>query len=163
MINNKSSIQNIIDAESLTALHSAQGKVLEKVICYLWVNQINPEQPIDIIDTIEFIFTDQYRLAITGNEAQEGLAVVQYDFDEQKKWIDQTFNGKVKIFKIDASKTSMWQGVISQMLIKVKLTKDKNTNQYYSDEAVLEFENKEMRVLKVHPLDGIILDYYEEI
>lgn len=155
--------KNIIDKETLEKLYSVQDKKLEKVICYLWLNQVKQKESIDVIDAVEFIFSDEEKLILTGNEFQEGLCVTEYNFEAQKEIIDKEFQGKIKIFKVDASKTEMWKDVITKKLSKIRLTKDKQMNAYLSDEIVMEFENHEMRLIKVHPLDGVILDYFEEI
>ncbi|GIV27776.1 MAG: hypothetical protein KatS3mg027_1590 [Bacteroidia bacterium] len=154
---------NIIDAVTLNELIKAQDKVLSEVICYLWVNTINPKEPIDVIDAVEFVFSDGSKLALTGNESQEGLTFIQYNFEEEKEHIEREFEGKIKIFKVKANVTEMWKDVINTKLTKVRLTKDKESEHYLCDEIVLEFENNEMRLIQVHPLDGVIIDYYEEV
>ncbi|GAB4447289.1 MAG: hypothetical protein OHK0036_01330 [Bacteroidia bacterium] len=163
---NQSSVQkklNIIDNHTLALLNNIQNKVLKSVVCYLWINQINPKQTIDVIDAIELIFENDEKIILSGNESQEGLCAIEYNFDEQKEFIEKEFQGKIRVFRVNASQTEMWKEVIDKKLIQVRLTKDKNTNQYLCDEMIFEFENKEMRLIQVHPLDGIILDYYEEI
>ncbi|GAB4207211.1 MAG: hypothetical protein Fur0023_17830 [Bacteroidia bacterium] len=155
--------QNIIDHQTLYKLNEIQGKCLQYVICYLWINQINPKEPIDLIDAVEFIFSDGDKITLSGNEYQEGLTFVNYDFEQQKNLIEKEFQGKIKIYKVNASNTDMWKGVIDQKIINIRLTKDQTSNQYLSDEIIMEFENKEMRLIQVHPVDGVILDYYEEI
>ncbi|MCX7728840.1 MAG: hypothetical protein N2203_05150 [Bacteroidia bacterium] len=155
--------QNIIDDFTLKKLYSVQNKTLQKVICYLWLNETNPKQPIDVIDAIELEFNDGSKIALTGNENQEGLTYIEYHFEEQKSMIEKTFEGKIRIFKVEASKTEMWKDTIQQTLKNIRLTKDKASGKYFSDEIILEFENNEKRLIQVHPIDGIILDYYEEI
>lgn len=155
--------QNIIDHQTLYKLNEIQGKCLQYVICYLWINQINPKEPIDLIDAVEFIFSDGDKITLSGNEYQEGLIFVNYDFEQQKNLIEKEFQGKIKIYKVNASNTDMWKDVIDQKIINIRLTKDQTSNQYLSDEIIMEFENKEMRLIQVHPIDGVILDYYEEI
>ncbi|RME19008.1 MAG: hypothetical protein D6799_02110 [Bacteroidetes bacterium] len=155
--------QNIIDNQTLYKLNEIQGKNLQYVVCYLWINQINPKEPIDLIDAVEFIFSDGSKITLSGNEYQEGLMAIEYNFEQQKQFLEREFQGKIKIYKVNASNTDMWKSVIDQKIINIRLTKDKTTNQYLSDEIIVEFENKEMRLIQVHPVDGVILDYYEEI
>lgn len=154
---------NILDAKTLNELINVQNKVLSEVICYLWLNTINPKEPIDIIDAVEFVFSDGSKLALTGNESQEGLEFIQYNFEAEKSFIEKEFGDKIKIFKVKANTTEMWKGVINTKLVKVCLTKDKETQNYLSDEIVLEFENNEMRLIQVHPLDGVIIDYFDDV
>jgi hypothetical protein len=160
---NTTSKKNIIDNQTLEKLKSLESKTLESVVCYLWVNQLNPKETIHLIDAVEFIFSDGDKITLSGNEHQEGLEMIHYNLEEQKVILKKEFDNKIQVFKVVANTTEMWNTVINQKLTKVILTKDKISNEYLSDEIILNFENNEMRVIRVHPLDGIILDYYEEI
>ncbi len=163
MISKEKKKENIIDSITLNKLYSLEGKTVDSVYCYLWINQVQPEKSIEIIDAVEFNFTDGDTVTISCNESQEGLIITDYNFEKQKETIEKTFPGKLKIFKVSTEKTEMWKNIINTKLTKVKLNIDKEANKYLSDEFIFEFENKEMRLIQVHPLDGIILDYYEEI
>lgn len=154
---------NRIDAETHNKLISVENKQLESVICYLWINQINSQQTIDVIDAIEFNFSDGEQIVLSGNESQEGIKAIEYNFEEQKEFIEKEFHGKIKIFRINASATEMWKDVIGKTLIKAHLSIEKESEHFLSEQIILEFENKEMRLIQIHPLDGLILDYYEEI
>jgi len=155
--------KNILDTQTLEKLKSLESKILESVVCYLWVNQLNPKETIHLIDAVEFIFSDGNKITLSGNEQQEGLEIVNYNFEEQREILKKEFDNKIQVFKVVANTTEMWSSVINKKLTKITLNKDKITNQYLSEEIIFEFENNEMRLIRVHPLDGIILDYYEEI
>jgi len=154
---------NIIDAITLKKLNLIQNKTLQSVICYLWLNQVNPKETIDVIDAVEFQFTDSTNIVLSGNESQEGIQVIEYNFDEQKAYLEKEFNGKIKIYRVVANNTEMWKNVINTKLEKIRLTKDQESDNYLCDEIVFEFENQEMRLIQIHPIDGLILNYYEEI
>lgn len=161
MIEHKKS--NIIDASTLQKLNSIQGKYIASMFCYLWINQINPKQPIDVIDAVEFNFSDGDKIVLSSNEIQEGLIATDYDFEQKKSNIDEQFAGKLKLYKVNIEKTEMWQNIIHQKITNITLEKDKETGNFLCDKIIFKFENQEMRLIQVHPIDGIILDYYEEV
>lgn len=163
LMNVQKTKQNRIDDKTLERLRSIQNKTLDSVICYLWLNEINTKEVINIIDAVELIFTDGDKLVLVANEEQEGLVSVEYHFEEQKALLNKTFGGKIKLFKVTANSTEMWKGVINTKLLNVRMNKDKDTGHYLCDEFIFEFENQEMRLIQVHPIDGLILDYYEII
>lgn len=154
---------NLFDRESLEKLYSIENKTVHSIICYLWINQIHPDNPISIIDAVEFNFLDNTKIVLSSNESQDGLTVIDYNYDREKNYVQQEFQGKIQLLKVDASTTTMWKDIILQKIIKLHLTKDRETEYYLSDQVILEFENKEKRLIQVHPLDGVILDYHEEI
>ncbi len=163
MNTSKSGKFNIIDNRTLNELVAVQGKILSEVICYLWLNAVNPKEPVDVIDAIEFVFSDGNTIVLTGNEAQEGLMSIHYHFEEEKALLEKEFGGKIKLFRVSANATEIWKDVVNTKLTKVRLSKDKETQHYLCDEIILEFENSEKRLIQVHPLDGVMIDYYEEI
>ncbi len=145
--------------EALAKFVSVQGKQVSKIICHLWQNNNNPSESIEIIDNVQLQFFDNQKITISCNENGDGLDVIEYNFEEAKKNLQDVFNGKIKLFAVDASNTKMWQDVITKNLDLVKVTKQETY--YKADSIVLQFEN-EMREISISPLDGLIIDFYEE-
>jgi len=146
-------------AEALARFVSAQNKTVEKIICHLWQNKINPEASVELIDNIELHFTDKQKLTIGCNA--EGTGLDAFDFDPAKTAteIEKEFEGKIKLFGVNASGTKMWTDVIGKTLLTVRVTKsDQN---YKADAVVLDF-GEEKREIAISPLDGLVIDYYEE-
>jgi hypothetical protein len=145
--------------EALARLAEAQGKTVQKVICHLWQNATNKNDVVELIDNLELHFTNGQKLTISCNENGDGLDVIDFNYRETAKAIENEFEGKIKIFSLDASGTKMWKDVIGKKLIAVQITKE---NDYYlADSAMLNF-GTEKRVVSVSPMDGLLIDYYEE-
>ena len=159
----KTKPNRIIDYHTLEKLQSIQNKTLASVVCYLWLNEINTKEVVSVIDAVEFIFTDGNKIVLAANEEQERLVSVEYRFEEQKLLLNKTFGEKIKLFKVPANSTDMWKDVVLTKLLNVRMNKDKDTGHYLCDECIFEFENQEKRLIQVHPIDGLILDYYEII
>ena len=83
------------------------------------------------------------------------------DFNPQQlaKELREEFDGKIKLFAINASTTEMWQDVIGKKLEHVKVTK---LNDFYLADSVMLNFGEERRTVSIGPLDGLIIDYYEE-
>jgi hypothetical protein len=145
--------------EALARFASAQGKTVGKIICHLWQNAMNKNELVEVIDNIEIHFTDGNKLTIACNEKGDGLDAIVFNYKQTAVEMEAEFDGKIKLLAIDASSTKMWQDVIGKKLIAVQLTKE--SDYYRADSVMLAFE-EEKRVIFVNPLDGIIIDYYEE-
>lgn len=144
--------------EDLSRFKTAEGKTLVKVKIYLWQNQSNKQDIVELIDRVEFLFNDNQKLEIGCNKDGDGLDTLPEDMRKIAKEIEQEFEGKIKIFVVDASTTTMWQDVVGKKLLAVQLTKE--SEYYKADSAVFNFEG-DMRIISIHPLDGLIIDYYE--
>lgn len=145
--------------EALARFVSAQGKVVAKVICHLWQNINNPTEPVEIIDNVELQFQDGQKLTISCNEAGDGLDAINFNYLEAKEELNAVFGGKIKLFAVDASQTKMWADVIGRQLIEVKLVKQ---DDYYKADALALNFGEEKREIAISPLDGLIIDFYEE-
>lgn len=144
--------------QALARFVAAQGKTVEKVICHLWQNNMNPNEAVEIIDNVELHFSGEEKLTISCNDNGDGLDAIDFNAQEIAKALKLEFEGKIKLFKVDASTTKMWQDVIGKKLESVQLTKD--DEHYKADSLMLNF-GEEKRTVAISPLDGLIIDYYE--
>lgn len=144
----------------LRLLSSAEGKTLQKVVIYFWVNRLNPEAQIDLIDNVELVFADGSALVLTCNEDSSGLEVLaDFNFEEEKAALKAQFGDKIRIIPIDASTTKMWTDVIGENIEAVELSKE--GEQFLDDALILNF-GLEKRSIGISPTDGLIVDYWEE-
>jgi len=150
---------NYFSDEALARFVTAQGKTVEKIICHLWQNSIDKNGTVEIIDNIELHFTDKQKLTISCNENSDGLDVIQFDYKKTAIELQNEFEGKIKLFAVDASSTKMWEDVIGKTLESVRIVKE---GEYHKAGSALLVFTDEKRIISVNPLDGLVLDYYEE-
>lgn len=144
----------------LRLLSSAEGKTLQKVIIYFWVNRLNPDAQIDLIDNVELVFSDGSSLVITCNEDSSGIQVLDdFNFEEEKAGLKTEFGDKIRIIPIDASTTKMWTDVIGETIEAVELSRE--DEQFLDDALILNF-GTEKRSIGISPNDGLIIDYWED-
>lgn len=146
--------------ESLKKLIAAEGKELKGVICFLWQNSINKNDIVELIDHVQFVFTDGYKLTIGSNLDNTGLEAIDYDFENEKAELEKEFGGKIKLFAINATPTKMWKDVSGLKLQNIQITKE-GQGSYLSDSVMFNFGD-EKRTITLSPLDGLIIDFYEE-
>ncbi len=145
--------------EALARFVAAQGKTVEKVVCHLWQNAIDKSGTVELIDNVELHFAGSEKLTISCNSEGNGLEAIAFDYKKAAREIHEEFEGKIKLFAVDASATKMWEDVKGKTLVKVRLTKQGDF--YKADSLVLDFGD-EKREITAAPLDGLIIDYYEE-
>ena len=145
--------------EALARFVAAQGRTIEKVVCHLWQNSFNKTESVEIIDNVELHFTDKQKLTIACNPEGDGLDAIDFDYKSTAIALHKEYEGKIKLFSLNASDTTIWEDVIGKTLRKVRVTKE---NDYYkADSIVLEID-EEKREISIAPLDGLIIDYFEE-
>lgn len=145
--------------EALARFVSAQGKTVEKVICHLWQNAIDKNNAVEIIDNVELHFTDKQKLTIACNAAGDGLDAIAFDYKKTAVELHKEFEGKIKLFAVDASSTKMWTDILGLTLENVRIIKE---GDYHKAGSVLLVFGAEKRIISISPLDGLIIDYYEE-
>jgi hypothetical protein len=144
----------------LKLLTTAEGKTLKKVMIYFWVNRLNPNAQIDLIDNVELVFSDDTAMVITCNDESTGINILEdFNFEEEKAALKEEFGVKIKIIPIDASTTKMWTDVIGQTIESVELSKE--DEQFLNDALILNF-GTEKRSIGISPNDGLIIDYWED-
>lgn len=146
--------------ESLKRLIEAQHKELKGVICFLWQNGINKSDVVELIDHVQLVFIDGYKLTLGSNSDNSGLEAIDYDFETEKAELEKEFAGKIKLFAVNASSTKMWKDVLGKKLASIQITKEAEAS-YLSDSVLLNFGD-EKRTIGISPLDGLIIDFYEE-
>lgn len=145
--------------DALARFVAAQNRSIEKVVCHLWQNRIQTDTTVELIDNLELHFTDKQKLTIGCNPEGTGLDAFDFDYAASAKEIEKEFDGKIKLFAVNASSTKMWEDVIGKALKAVRLSK--NNGNYKADALILDFET-EKREIAISPLDGLVIDYYEE-
>lgn len=145
--------------DSLKKIIAVQNKKIEKIIIVLWQNVIDKANSVEIIDSLQLRFTDGSRITLGCNENSDGLDVLEVNFVELKKQLEEEFNGKIKLHALDAGKTKMWLGIEGKTLESIQLTKE---NDYYKSDSVLLNFGDEKRAVSISPSDGLIIDYYDE-
>jgi hypothetical protein len=145
--------------EALARFVAAQGRKVEKVVCHLWQNTMSKTETVEIIDNVELHFNGGQKLTISCNTDGDGLDAIDFNYKQAATDIHTEFAGKIKLFAVDASSTKMWEDVIGLELLKVRVTKQ--ADYYKADSIVLDFD-KEKREISIAPLDGLIIDYFEE-
>ncbi len=151
---------NYFSTEALARFASAQGKTVEKIICHLWQNSTNKNEVMELIDNLEINFTDKQKLVISSNEAGDALDAIEFNYKETAEALEKEFEGKIRLFAVDASATKMWEDVIGKKLLSVQITKEEGF--YVTDSLLLNFGD-EKRTVSINPMDGIIIDYFEEV
>lgn len=148
------------NGEALKKLIAAEGKQLKGVICILWQNSINKNDVVELIDHVQFVFTDGYKLTLGSNQDSTGLEVVDYNFEQAKAELAAEFGDKIKLFAVNATPTKMWKDVEGLKLENIQITKEASGN-YLSDSVLFNFGN-ERRTVSISPMDGLIIDFYED-
>jgi predicted nucleic acid-binding protein len=145
--------------EELARFVAAHGKIAEKIICHLWQNAINKSDVVEIIDNIQLHFGSGDILTIACNANGDGLSAVDFNAREVAMQLNEEFGGNIKLFKVNASATKMWEDVIGKTLLNIQLTKE---NDYYKADSLMLNFGEERRSISIGPLDGLVIDFYED-
>src|SRR6478736_1310326 len=132
--------------EALTRFVAAEGQTVEKVVCHLWQNSINKDATVELIDNLELCFTGDKKLTISCNDAGDALDAIHFNYKEAALALEKEFEGKIKLFAVNASVTKMWEDVIGQKLESVRIVKE---GEYHKAGSVLLVFSKEKRIVSI--------------
>jgi len=150
-------VKKFFNEQELLTLSSFEASSLKEVYCYLWMNNIS-KPSVEMLIAAELV-TNKGNLFISIHDTDEALEINKFDYQMICRQLKDEFGNKIKLFRIPASDTGMWKDCSGKKLLHVKLTRQ--DNQYLSDSMILQFED-EMRIIKASPLDGLIIDFYED-
>ncbi len=152
--------ENYFSNEALAKFAAAQNRTVEKIICHLWQNSTNKNEVMELVDNLEIHFTDKHKLTICANTEGDALDAIDFNFKETALALQNEFDGKIKLFPVNASTTKMWEDVIGKKLYSVQITR--KDEHYMADSLLLNF-GEEKRTVSINPMDGLIIDYFEEV
>ena len=155
----ENSSKSFFTDQALAHFVAAEGLTVQKIICHLWVNSMDRDAPIEIIDNVQLQFGADKMLTIGCDAEGTGLEILNFDYNESVADLKKEFGDKIRMYAVDASATKMWKDVVGQVLKHVRISKE--DGKYISDTIVLDF-GEEKREIKAAPLDGVIIDYFEE-
>ena len=145
--------------EALAKFAAAQGKTIEKIVCHLWQNKSHPTEVVEVIDNVELYFTDKQKITIGCNADGDGLDAIDYNYKNAALALEKEFEDKIRVYAIDASSTKMWAEVIGKTLHTIRIEKE---GELYKSNAIMLDFGDEKREIEINPLDGIIIDYFDE-
>ena len=145
--------------QDLERFSKFERKTVQHIDCIVWQNQIEPEQSIEIIDALAITWNDASVFVLAANSDGTGMTTYA-DINQHVSGLESP-DPRIRLFRARADATQLWKEIVGQTLLKIGLTPDtEQSGQYINDGIVLQFET-ESREIKLHPLDGLILDYYE--
>ena len=155
------SSEKFFSLNDLQQLQSMEGKILQEVIYFVWVNRINKNQPLVFIDKLQLKFSDQAIITLTAGEESDALHFLT-DFDPVAEAVEmeERFNGEISLKAHHANNDKFWSTVIQHPIRSVRLSK--RNDEYLSDAFILDFES-ESRLIGVSPEEGILIDFHEDV
>lgn len=122
----------------LSAFKDLEIQQIKSVYYHYWVNQANQNEPLELLDLIEFIFIDNTKLMLKSSELCDCIEVANLDLMAEKKTLFEKFKGAIIIKSIDKTHDPLWSRVIDYPISEVLLDNNGN-NKFYSDKMQLDF------------------------
>ncbi len=139
---------------------SSKDKIIN-VCYYFWINVSNPDQQYSFIDVIEFISEDATSLFFKLNEEDSGIEIKDdFDFEQYKTTIHAEFQNQIRLMKVEATPLAIWETVLKTPFNQITLIEERGS--FLNKQFLVEFK-KETIEIQFHPIEGLVVDEYEEI
>lgn len=137
---------NCFRLEELEVLQAAEGKVLEDVQYFLWLNRFEGEQPpLRFLYAVELVLENSPSLVVVADEEEPGLRVVDAESLIQTARDLQTLHGQISLQQVHAGAFPLWESVAGTFLEAVRLTREEN-GLYLNDALLLDFNQHRILV-----------------
>lgn len=145
----------------IEAFQSLEGMVITDVMYHIWRNKIDPENVIESLDYIDFIFENKYRITLYSGVDSDGIKIVELDLAKEQEKITTQFGNKIELVTFDVTNEEPWSDTQNLVLEKIQL--EEAVNQNYSNQSLLLNFTSEAVEIRISPIEGMIVDYHEEV
>jgi len=105
---NKAEEVNTFSLQEIESFLSLEGMVITDVMYHIWRNKIDPENVIDSLDYIDFIFENKYRVTLYAGLESDGIKVVELDLAKEQARIEEEFGDKIELLTFDVTNEEPW-------------------------------------------------------
>lgn len=158
---NKAEEVNTFSLQEIESFLSLEGMVITDVMYHIWRNKIDPENVIDSLDYIDFIFENKYRVTLYAGLESDGIKVVELDLAKEQARIEEEFGDKIELLTFDVTNEEPWLDTQNLVLEKIQLEQLKN-GLYHNQSLLLNFTSEAVEI-RISPIEGLIVDYHEEV
>jgi hypothetical protein len=146
------------NAEHLKLLKSAEGKVLNKVLYYFWVNKANPQDIFSFVEFMEFQFTDNSKLILQKAEevSEMILPLATLDIELLNHNLQIEFTGSLQYQTRDASSTKPWKDLVNHVIDDVLVEEEDGL---FIAEALIIGTHTHQTIIRLED-DGLVADTY---
>lgn len=154
----------IYTADEIEVIQELSGKSIETVIYHNWVNHVADKDELNFLFAIELHFSDATTLLITSGEPDQPprLCFNQLLIENEKKALEQQFNGQLEIVSAAPDVTTPWEDFLGVNITHVHADKEEGTSNFHADFLVLAFEEEKLIITTGEEGDGIYVAYVEE-
>ena len=139
---NSTEKNNSFSQYEIEVFQSLEGMVITDVMYHIWRNKIDPENVIDSLDYIDFIFENKYRITLYSGIDSDGIRLVELDLAKEQEKIEKQFGDKIELLTFDVTNDTPW--IDTQNLTLAKIQLEENNPQNYSNQSLLlQFNQKQ--------------------
>lgn len=118
-------MNNTLTIAEIELLNSLLIYNIEEVHYVFWENTAKKNDFFECVDYIEFLLENESRVFVFCNENSDYISITDaFDFDAKQSELQQKFNNKVSLRKVDVSTSDTWVGLIHAPIQKIDFAKD---------------------------------------
>ena len=123
-------------SDELKKLRDLESQQISEVKYHSWVNSAKPNELVELLDFIEFIFIDNQNLVLATSELCDAIEVKDENMSAYAADVALRFNNQIRIRTENMSDFPLWERAIEYPVDEVLLDKTIDDS-YYSDKILL--------------------------
>lgn len=147
-----------LSKRSFEELSNLKGKKISKVVYFLWEN-LQSDDEFKSLDWLTISLQDGTKVVLNYGIDNDGIEVVDFDYEEEKNNIEIQFNNQVTLIHENATLDLHWFPILDKEIRSVHFDNKKGDN--LNNRVILEFSDKHKIEIFIKE-EGMGVDFYEE-
>ena len=135
-----------------------EGKKIRRVIYFQWKNLASDDE-FKSLDWLEIGMQDETRIVLHYGVENDGIEVVDFDFEEELNKIETEFKGQATLIRENATLDTHWFPILDTAIREIKFSQKKGENT--NNQIIIEFsDDHQIEISTVE--EGMEVDFYEK-
>ncbi|MEN8138892.1 MAG: hypothetical protein ABFR62_10715 [Bacteroidota bacterium] len=146
-----------LSKRSFDELRSLEGRKIAKIVYYLWDN-LQSDDDFKSLDWIGITLHDGTNTVLNYGVDNDGIEVVDFDFNEELNKIETQFKGQVTLIHENATLDRHWFPILDKVIKRVSFGREKGENG--NSQIIFEFSDKH-KIEIFTKEEGMGVDFFE--
>jgi hypothetical protein len=150
-------------SSEIETLGHLKDKVLSGVFYHHW-NNFAKEDSFSILLAAELVFSDGETIVVSSGDSDDLARIMlnHFDIEKEKKLVQDSFKGQVKIESSDEQDTDLWKHLLGRQITDIELEAIKVNDKPLATHFKLTFGDESLLIRTGSEGDGILIEAFIE-
>ena len=156
-------MDGVFTNEELQQLKDCHGKTIAHATYYIWLNEVDPNNPLEFLNWLKLDFTDGSQLIFGTDEETGGIQITNFDYEAERAVVQKQFPGQLDILPKEMDGSALWEPARATTVTSVELIAGEEPGTYTSETMLWSFGEDHMLEIHLHHEEGLVVELYEDL